>query len=788
MIGSSHTWGGAEPTNTFELKKGTVLTAVDNTKQWAEIEGADTYRVAETLSVKKLRNSWVRYDAVSDKTDTPVNIMFDTGKDVAMPVSGDYQITRLESDAVVDNLNQVGTYQIQSLEKQVASTAGDTTATAKTEYTNLGLSFVEIGSSGEWLFDVKEGTLTTNASSRYYKLPVTIDGEDTTIIIENSANATSFVVYAGFFGLVNVSTQAPIKSLVINAGTVMTPVQVDTWTELSDTKIQVLNDLTVTKSNVLCTEQFAVYTTGDVSLDGEIGSVDLVGLKKLQTNAANATTSLAAMSSADINNGSGVNQDDARLLRQMLLGTDTATVVLSKKKASVATNGAMPIIGYDGPDYDESRVTAGYAADFITEAIYDLVADAGINTIVANRNEVGNKNYLATRMLQLAEDRNMQVYINDAYLTSSSIGDAFVDTAAELETNLAKYSKYSSFAGYYIYDEPFKEATDDRKGFDSTDITTPLNLLKNYSNVSGYMNLFPNISAMLASKMYGVLNGNYLSIVAGTGVFKEDDYKSYLTGAANTGVDFLSYDYYLRANDYDNEKRGFYSNMLWAKEVAESHSIPYYTFIQVGTDFDEQSSATSQSDLTTVQEMYLEANAALAMGAQGLNYYSLIQPYEFAKTSNGYDLYRSGLINIAGNANNGAGGANYEYYNAAKKINTFVAKVDEVLMNSLHKAAITTDLTVQSQVSGVTSYGSLSSVSGNTVLVGCFDYCGAEAYMVVNTSCDDGDTGASTTATLNFDGTKSYTCTDMTCTDTSGSGSSLNLTVEAGEAVLVVLN
>ena len=112
-------------------------------------------------------------------------------------------------------------------------------------------------------------------------------------------------------------------------------------------------------------------------------------------------------------------------------------------------------------------------------------------------------------------------------------------------------------------------------------------------------------------------------------------------------------------------------------------------------------------------------------------------------------------------------------------------------MHATSKAVIATDGTTAgylSKTGAVNTYDSVASVTGTKALVGCFDYYGKEAYMVVNTTPDVGGTGSSQTITLNFDGTQSYTYTNMACEETMGSGNSLALTVGAGEAVLVVLD
>ena len=156
------------------------------------------------------------------------------------------------------------------------------------------------------------------------------------------------------------------------------------------------------------------------------------------------------------------------------------------------------------------------------------------------------------------------------------------------------------------------------------------------------------------------------------------------------------------------------------------------------------------------------------------------------------DYTRSGLINYEGKANNGGThGNNYQYYNAAKKINAYIKAVDEVLMNATNKAVITTNSAVAGYLENeVSSYGSIASINNAEVLVGCFDYYGQEAFMVVNITPDAGNSGSAQNVTLTFDGAQSgqYIDMDDTAWQTMTASSTLALTIPAGEAVVIVLD
>ena len=81
----------------------------------------------------------------------------------------------------------------------------------------------------------------------------------------------------------------------------------------------------------------------------------------------------------------------------------------------------------------------------------------------------------------------------------------------------------------------------------------------------------------------------------------------------------------------------------------------------------------------------------------------------------------------------------------------------------------------------LSSYGDLSSVNGESVLVGCFDYKGKNAYHVVNNSLT-----CSSDATLTFGSEVFATCYSSSVTENKN-GKSLSFNLSAGEAVLVVI-
>ena len=520
----------------------------------------------------------------------------------------------------------------------------------------------------------------------------------------------------------------------------------------------------------------ALYRRGDVDHDKALTVKDLVAVKKLAADKSDLT-SWSGRKAADTNADGSINEEDASFLRRVLAhGSD----IMKAAKGDVTLGqGVMPILGFDGPDVNEQREAAGFPADFITEEVYAMVSDLGINTVILNTNEIGDDQARAEKSLRLAEKYGIKAYLFDRYV--SDIGTSgYAATPEALAARTHRYNPYRSFAGYYIYDEPLlKDKRNDGNRKIISQLEPQLKLLQPYVNINSYLNLFPKLSQTLKYNIDGISGLTSKRVDKG-------DYNSYVCSASQAGAQALSYDMYLRDNDYKIMTEDFYNNLDWMRTIAKNEKKPFYAFAQVGVDFeDDNASVTAQNNLTTVAEMQLEVNAALAMGARGITYYSLIQPIIFARCKNGsYDLYRSGLINVAGAPNNGAGGSDYTYYAAAKAINTYIAAIDHILMSAENKGVIATNGTIRGYFSDaetkITGYGQITSAEGSNALVGCFDYCGQEVYLVVNA-----DTKEEQNIILNFNGEQVYSCVDQDLTVTAGSGERLTLTVKAGQSVLV---
>lgn len=505
----------------------------------------------------------------------------------------------------------------------------------------------------------------------------------------------------------------------------------------------------------------ALYQRGDAdkTMDGQLTSQDLVAAKKA-VGANEATFGHARYKAADSNTDGVVDEKDAAFMRRVL-ANDFAIHQTTSKGYSTLGQGVMPIVGYGGPSDDgyksngdvDERSKHGGVDNLLDgedgERVFGLVRDLGINVFSSQVHEVGSDYETSTRMLKMAEKYGLGVYVNNAYVSGSDT------VAAQLSPQTAKYESFGSFYGYYVADEPSNS--------EISNYTTQLTTLKNHANIASYFNLKPN------------WDGDFLI----------NKYDNYLNNAFATDAEAVSYDLYLRAKAYASpgiRTTNFYKNLAAARTASKNANKPFQAFVQTGANWkDKSTDQVNSGNRLTIQEMYLEANAALAMGAKGIHYFTLVESVNQVKAGDN----DSGLITIKGEANNNEGG-NYAYYDAAKKINTYVAKIDEVLMNATSEGVVSNN----SDVTGkVTSYGKISSVSGD-IMVGCFDYYGKKAYLIVNISPDGGGTGSAVDAVLNFYEAQKGTYIAMGDTEwtTMSATSQFTKSIPAGESVLVVLD
>lgn len=358
----------------------------------------------------------------------------------------------------------------------------------------------------------------------------------------------------------------------------------------------------------------------------------------------------------------------------------------------------MPIAGYYG------LYNAGYsyngqnAPELATEEMMKAVADCGINLL-----ESSNAGF-TTDLLDWAVKYKVGLINSDGNIKRGQ-------SLEQLNESLAKYRNHPGFCGLYLVDEPGGKTYFSQGGG------------------GGLMEDWTEISQQLDE--LGLFT--YKNLIKITGLSQREGYEQYIKEFCETmHPSHISYDYYPFDNDTKGDNVRYFWNMAVVREYAQKYEIPFWVFIQAGSQWnDGQSKFDSTDYVPTEGEMDWSVNCSLAFGAQGLQYFPLVQPYWFAYAqSTPFDFERNGIFGAWGNKN--------RWYYYAQDVNKQVAEVDDVLMNAVSKGVLASGKKAKSDTSDArdamldgTSWRELAGVHGDA-LVGCFNYQGKTALYVVN--------------------------------------------------------
>lgn len=707
---------------TFNIAEGTIIEKVGNA--WGAYTGIHVYPNHDNVSYYNVDNG-TTYVLTSSNNAMEVrknNAILEVTAGSELSEVGVYDIVRIENNEKF--IQQVVLYKNGDVNTSGTVDIRDLVALKK----SISKQYVEgdITLDGVWPSNF---VIKTTAS---YEETYGVSEEGVcavgtaTVYVDGIPNLCSFfLAQDGVISTEDITSAivSNATTIEIKAGTII-DISVSTYTE-NPTDFKITNGLKIVKSGT-----------------------DWVTSSDVPTIAAQ-TDNYAA----DLNCSGAVNDEDAEVFRYLMVQEDNAVAFVETKGNSVL-NGVMPIAGFDGP-----------SGELVNDAVFGYMKDLGINTLVHDVNDLSDITLGTTPMdnLKLAEKYGIGVYVTDGHIRA----DGNYLSTTDMVSRVGLYSAYKSFIGVHVIDEPGTSAYKSTSDRQLSNYTDGINLFKDYANINGYVNLFP-----------------YDTSVEG---IDETVYNTYLTEALKVEVDVLSYDNYpvgqgkvygiftTKKTNYE----AFYRNLKLARESVIGSEKPFWTFAQVGDGFTNENKANiDEAYLPTAAEMQWEINASLAFGSKGIQYYSVVQPEEYAKNTDGtYDYTRSGLISANGTKNE-------RYFDAAKSINQYIAAIDEVLMNAESEALIINDENASQYVTGVDGYKEVTGIEGANALVGCFNYFGKTALLVVN--CD---VSQSQKITVNFDGAQSVKVIEHDCsTDMSNSqAESLALTIGAGQSALVIV-
>lgn len=536
----------------------------------------------------------------------------------------------------------------------------------------------------------------------------------------------------------------------------------DTWTEITATTLNEAGDYRVAFNDGISdyTQEVVLYEKNNTNI------TDLVRvLRTLRCNAKENEYEYQKRK-IDVDMNGEVKDSDKNDIVKQLLGTYDGDAVV------------MPVSGYYGP------VNLS-----VTDATYKLVKDAGINQIIQYENvfsDTPTARYQVYQQLTLAQKYGMTITVKDSRMLNElsyyNGSASLTDKISKVKTAISDYSDFQSFAGVYLIDEGYGFGYAQGTGEDITE--------------------YQGLAQTLASA--GVMAyGNLHKLVYSSGKQKTATYtyKNYMEKyIAAFNPQFLSYDYYLfmtgliETNQVGgiNNPTKYFQNLAVARDVAANNNIPFRTFVQVGDGYEtDYYTANTPSE----GEFKWNVNTNLAFGSKGISYFTLLEHEVFAaKHGNG----KSGLIQADGSTTT-------LWYSYAVDSNKQIAAVDDVLMNATNKGLMSTVGKAKTYVTDVVrsvemkkkSYSSSTyvktdihnSYAGATVtasdttegaVIGCFEYGSKHALYIVNYN-----TKSANNITVNFDSSKTATYT-YNGTTASSTGTSLNVNLQAGEAVLVV--
>lgn len=414
------------------------------------------------------------------------------------------------------------------------------------------------------------------------------------------------------------------------------------------------------------------------------------------------------------------------------------------------------IAGYIGPQNFYAAV--GYALpSLLTDEVYAKLAEAGINYIIEQRMDV-EESPEAVKALELAEKYNINYFmkVESVFKTEvSSPADGYIAEKETIKTKLEELLKYDSFGGVYFRDEPCSDLFPFLT--DAVDVLYEVREELDDTTLNAYINGFPMIG------WSGLSNGTD----------PEMTWEKYLEGICETGVDYLSWDAYPFTN-VPGEVQATWLNALGTmKEIGDRYNLPIIGNVQCGGYLPFFSTSHR---VVNEAEMNWNVGTMLAFGFKGITYYTLVTPPEGALEGEEY-VNNDSILNKYGTKT--------PFWHYAKSINEQIQAMAPVLLNATQEGVMLDNNDSPNIYTGkdiLDSYRCLKGWSGDSALIGCFDYEGTVALVVVNNSLEN----RHAVVTLEFDNNYEYEVTQRATIDTI-SGKEFSLHLDSGEFALVVV-
>ena len=417
----------------------------------------------------------------------------------------------------------------------------------------------------------------------------------------------------------------------------------------------------------------------------------------------------------------------------------------------------FPIGGFFGP-CDDYYGTGYKLPSLITDSVFKKLSDCGLNYLIDFKNDVAKKADDAKSVLELAEKYGISMYMPyEDIMSLQSINTIKYGTAEQMATAIAPLLEYESFAGLYGRDEPSATYYPHIKNAVANFRSAVDIIGEDAKDLSVYINLFPRVSGTTLS---GVEN-------------KPISYDEYIEGFFGCDPYYMMFDSYPIAGLVDTVSGEWLKYLGYMNNQAKANGRAWQGFVQTGGNFFD---VPDQHRITNKNELFYDVNTMLAFGAKGINYFPACFPTSYVSLAPEDRINDNSLINKYGSTT--------PFYYYAQEVNANIKEMSPVLTNSAHMGVILNGLgaCVYTGNDKLNSFRQLESVSGDPSLIGCFDYNGGTALLVVNNTLTEhrGE------IKLSFDNNYEYQVIQR-ATTTNVIAESFVLTLEAGEGALVVI-
>ena len=413
------------------------------------------------------------------------------------------------------------------------------------------------------------------------------------------------------------------------------------------------------------------------------------------------------------------------------------------------------ISGYIGPQ--DFYAAVGYALpSLITEESYAELQEAGINYIIEQRMDAESE--VGQRAMALAAKYGINYFIKVNSVLKTEVTkpeDAYIAPKEEVKAKMEEMLQLPGFGGVYYRDEPTSNLFPMLD--QAVDVLYEVREELGETDLNCMINAFPGVG--------------WSQLSAGTD--PEMNWTKYITAICEMGIDYLSWDAYPFTNVPGEVQATWLNTLGTLNEFGDRYNLPLVGNIQCGGG---PTMFSSSHRVVNEAEMHWNVGTMLAYGFKGLVYYTLVTPPEAA-------LKGEEVVNDDSLLNKY--GSKTPFWHYAKNINTQIQAMAPVLLNAAQEGVMLDNNDSPNVYTGndiLESYRCFKGWSGDSALIGCFDYEGTVALVVVNNSIENHHA----VVTLEFDNNYEYEVTQRAQKDKI-SGKEFSLHLEAGEFALVVV-